>query len=327
LVAEIQFSPDAEHREINNMRKTTKIIVGVIGLLVLGCIVLFSKNASKIVDNNIKVKSGKIMEKINLPKELKEKVVVFGNPESDKVLVNAQGGPMVELDVVEFKSIVNGDAGIATEDMFFVDVHQCQTLETKFYSENEIGFDEAKNCDKESVDTLAKVVEYFKKQNKKVYVLGISFGAFVVEDLLARYDNIADKYIIEVGRLEMPEEVWKKFSEGNYCGFEYDKNGKVKIVPINASDAGMDNNGGIADKNTSRLAAGLGYKRFTELLKDKKMDNVIYVYGNRDEQVGRLTENEIKFLQSKNVKIYEINGDHSETIENFSKNYLKDLLQ
>jgi hypothetical protein len=52
----------------------------------------------------------------------------------------------------------------------------------------------------------------------------------------------------------------------------------------------------VEDKNMAKLAAGLWYKRYTELLKNKKLDNVTYAYWDRDEQVWKLTQKEVEFL-------------------------------
>ena len=301
------------------------ILILILGIISFG--VLFYFNSAQWLENKTNKDSILILKELNVPKNISDNIVVFGNPKSNKVIINAQGGPILELNNLELKIILGYETGINPEDYFVVNVHQCQTLKTEFYSKNEINFEEAKKCDEKTVSILADVVKYFKDQGKIVNVLGISFGAFVVEDLLANYDNIADKYIIEVGRLDMPKEVWEEFATGNYVGFEYDENGKAKIIPFDAEKAGMGGGNSIGDKNTMRIASGLGYKRFTELLKDKKLDNVFYAYGETDEQVGSLNEKEIEFLKSKNVKTYNIKGDHSKTIDTFSRDFLKKVLE
>jgi hypothetical protein len=319
-----KFNKGKRHKKKNTWIKIF-ILVVVLGSILFG--VLFYFNSTKWLENKTKKDSVLILRELNVPKKISDNIVVFGNPKSNKVIINAQGGPILKLNNLELKIILGYETGINPDDFFVVNVHQCQTLKTEFYTKNEINFEEAKKCDEKTVSTLAEVVKYFKDQGKTVNVLGISFGAFVVEDLLADYNNIADKYIIEVGRLDMPKEVWEKFATGSYVGFEYDENGKVRIIPFDAKKAGMGGGGSIGDKNTMRIAAGLGYKRFTELLKDKKLDNVFYAYGETDEQVGKLNEKEIEFLKSKNVKLYNIKGDHSKTIDTFSKDFLKEVLK
>jgi hypothetical protein len=145
--------------------------------------------------------------------------------------------------------------------------------------------------------------------------MGTSFGAFVVQDSLAEHGNLADGYLIMIGRLNMPKKVWSEFSRGNFVGFKYDKNGIKKVVPFTADQAGM----GGETKNMAKLAAGLGYKRYIELLKDVDLSNVTYAYGKTDEQVGSLEKEEVDFLKSKGVKVLEGVGGHTETFDSFIK--------
>ncbi len=89
----------------------------------------------------------------------------------------------------------------------------------------------------------------------------------------------------------------------------------------------MGGGNSIADKNTSKLAAGLGYNRFMSLLKNKNLENVVYAFGTLDEQVGRLSTEEINFLTSKEVRVIAIDKDHTETIDGFSEKYLNNIVQ
>ena len=64
---------------------------------------------------------------------------------------------------------------------------------------------------------LAAVVDHFQDQGKTVYVVGISFGAFVVQELLATQGNVAEGYLIVTGRIDMPDGIWTEFAEGRTC--------------------------------------------------------------------------------------------------------------
>ena len=107
--------------------------------------------------------------------------------------------------------------------------------------------------DVQTIADLEEIAFEFKDKKKKVYVVGISFGAFVVQDSLAEYGNIADGYLIMVGRLNIPKEVWSEFSKGNYVGFGYDEKGGSKIMPFSAEEAGMGGDKFIENKNTAKL--------------------------------------------------------------------------
>ncbi len=259
-----------------------------------------------------------------LPEDISKNIVILGNPKANTVIINAQGGPMTSLHNFENAySLIQ--AKISFDSVFLINVHQYQTLRTKEFESKLINFEDAKKYDSESVRILAEVVNYFKSKGSRVIVLGISFGAFVVEDLLANYPSNADKYIIVVGRLDMPDKVWQEFAKGNYVGFKY-KHGEPEIVKFTAEEAGMGGGNTIGDKNTSILAAGLGYKRFTQLLREKDLSKVVYFYGYKDDQVGRLSNEEIKFLKSKNVPFLHYDKDHGGTIDEFLVNDFKKIV-
>jgi hypothetical protein len=71
------------------------------------------------------------------------------------------------------------------------------------------------------------------------------------------------------------------------------------------------------EKNMAKLAAGLGFNRYTKRLKAiEDLSKITYIYGTRDEQVGPLSDEEIKFLESKKVQIGKNDGaNHDQTIQ------------
>ncbi|MBT3187571.1 MAG: hypothetical protein HN335_01100 [Anaerolineae bacterium] len=250
---------------------------------------------------------------------LASKMAAIGNPDSDVVIIYVQGGPVPTLDTQEFAGTF---AAVNQADVYLVDVHQTQTLAPHHFTKREISFDEAKVFDTESTQILADVVSHFKNAGKQVYVVGVSFGAFLVQNLLAAQGNVADGYLIVVGRLDMPAEVWQPFSEGRMVGFV----DGVTIKPVSADEAGMGGGSEFVDGNMAKLAAGLGHKRYTELLANIDLSNVIYIYGKTDEQVGRLLEAEMTFLESKGTTVLVGEGDHSGTIDSFTSEGLGKLI-
>ena len=234
-------------------------------------------------------------------------VEAFGNPDAATVIINTQGGPVTELES-EFLPLLFPWADL--ESQLWINVHQTQTLPGSDFETREITFEEAKSADAQSVRWLADVVAAFKKEGRSVFVAGASFGAFMVEHLLATQGNIADGYLIAAGRLDMPGEVWSEFSEGRMVGFE---NG-VDIVKFSAEEAGMGGAGIHTDANMARIAAGLGHNRYTELLNGMDLSNVTYIYGMVDEQVGRLSDAEIAFLREHGAAVRSVDGSHGDAI-------------
>ena len=252
-----------------------------------------------------------IVEPIAITSEIKALGSYWGNTSSDvtDVLINTQGGPAPVLDNDGLRGLLRAINVSKTKDLLVFNVHQAQTKNPDAFV-NPITFEEAKAYSQQSVEDLATVVKYFKNQGKKVHVLGISFGAFMTQGLLAKEgSDVADDYLIMIGRLDIPEVVWKASSEGNEAGFE---NGVTPFVKVSNDEP--------IEKNMSRLAAGLGFNRYTELLAATDLSKVTYVYGELDEQVGRLSEDEVNFLTSKGATVVQVpNADHdgavNETID------------
>ncbi len=227
-----------------------------------------------------------------------------GNPGSDVVVALAQGGPMPFL-VPEWE-LQEVLSPLDLEQVYLVNVHQAQTINAGAFIDQDITFAEAKAAGSESAAMLAAVVAHFKDQGKTVYVVGISFGAFMVQELLATQGNVADGYLIAVGRIDMPAEVWTEFSEGRAAGFV---NG-TEIVEFTIEEAGMGAGTPAGDRNMARLAAGLGHNRYSERLARIDMANVVYVFGTVDEQVGRLSDAEREFLSGRDANVIAYEGGH-----------------
>ncbi|MEM8928450.1 MAG: hypothetical protein AAGC45_09615 [Bacteroidota bacterium] len=245
----------------------------------------------------------------NIPKNLKGLGYSFGNPESDTVIIHTQIGPMMRLLTEDFKGIFTNIGGIDVEKYYVINAHQEQTLHPEKYAEKEITFEEAKALDKRTSQILHELVTYFKAQNKTVYLAGLSFGAFAGIDFIAEYGNTADGYLFMVGRLDMTPEVWQSFSQGVEATFEEDAT--TVIVKSKAED--------FKSININKIAAGFGHNRYTELVKEEDLSNLIYYYGKKDQSVGKLTDAEVQFLESKGAKVIGFDGGHNQTLDHLKE--------
>ncbi len=278
------------------MTKREKIIFGVISILVISLLVFYMMNRT----NDKK-------EKVNQKSEnVSSLMTVYGNTASKAVIINVQGGPFTELSENTLQTFIEK---AKAEDLLFVNVEQAQTLNPEKFKNKNITFEEAKEYDEQTVEYLHRVIEVVKKKKgKKVYILGISFGAFVTEQLIAKYGiDVADGYLIMVGRLDINEKTWKNFSQGKYMNYIYDKAGNYTIEPLNEK---LDTKA----RNMSRLAAGLGYHRYTDSFENiKDLSKITYIYGEKDEQVGKLSAKEIKFLEDRNATVISFDKNHENT--------------
>ncbi|CAM1373074.1 hypothetical protein [Tenacibaculum xiamenense] len=253
-------------------------------------------------------------EPLKISQEIKELIYFKGNESASTVLINSQGGPGYQLD----EHIVNlFFQNYNTDDVLMANVHQAQTKNLVPFTNNNITLEQAINFDGESVESLFKVINFFKEQGRTVYVLGVSFGAFLTQELIAKHGiNVADKYLIITGRLDINDIIWQAALEGKNSRFQ---NGTTPIII-----PGIEDN--IMERNTMKLFAGIAKNRYTERLNSiNDLSNIMYVFGTQDQAVGRLTAEEIHFLQSKNATVISGNGNHDETSNNLTVDAIKDF--
>ena len=249
----------------------------------------------------------------------------FGNANSDVVVVLSQGGPLPvlvrEVEILEVLSPLN------LERVHLVNVHQAQTIDPAAFMAADITFDEAKAADVISAAMLATLVDHFQAQGKMVYVVGISFGAFMVQELLATQGNVAEGYLIANGRLDMPPAIWTVFAEGRTVEFV---DGVEIEKPVTGRN-GPDVETVAVERNMARLASGLGHYRYSERLARVDMTNVVYVSGTFDLQVGRLSDAEIVFLVERGADVVQYDGGHAApdavALDAFNRIFPPDLLK
>ncbi len=239
--------------------------------------------------------------------EIADIATFHGNLQSNIIVIHSQGGPITTLEDGFLKEIISETD---TQSALYVNVHQAQTSDPSTFTNSKITFNQAKQYDQDSVENLVTVIEYFTDgPDNVVYVLGISFGAFMTQELIATHGiDVADGYLILGGRLDIDEATWIPFSQGKLTKYIYDQN-KSYVIQVLEND-------NIEGENMSKLAAGLGYHRYTmELAGINDLSKITYVYGDRDDQVGPLSQAEQDFLTDRDATvILAEDGDHDSTI-------------
>ncbi|MFK7781518.1 hypothetical protein [Psychroserpens sp.] len=241
-----------------------------------------------------------------ISQEIKDLIYFSGDEKAPTVVITVSGGPSTELarDLVDYFPII-----FNTTDVLNITVHQSQTLNPNILEGNEITLDQAVNFNAESVETLYQVIEYFKDEGRTIYIAGISYGAFITQELIAEKGiGVADKYLMMTSRLDINDVFWQALAEGKPAEFE---NGVMPIVGTEPFD-------NIFNRNEARLFAGLVMNRYTQDFNTiESLSNVTYIYGETDEAVGSLTAEEVAFLQSKNANIISGSGGHDDIFDNY----------
>ncbi len=253
--------------------------------------------------------------------EISDIAKFYGNLEADIVVIHAQGGPSIELDDDATSNQTVIELGI--QSALYVMVHQVQTKNPMLFISTDITFEQAKQYDLQSIANIKHVVDYFKnQQGKTVYVLGVSYGSLIIQELIATHGvDIADGFLILGNRLNVDDNAWQALSEGKFPIHIYDNDGNYTIELENDPD-----NDTVEERNMGRLIAGLAFNRYTDKLNSvSSLSKLTYVYGNRDEVAGSLSTQEIQFLNDKGANVILSEGGSHDDAISLGAGLLKDI--
>ncbi len=233
-----------------------------------------------------------------------------GDVASDTVLISCQGGPTSSLGFQrEHKSSLRYLPAYKRYHTAFL--HQSQTINPEVYSRDQaMTIDDAHHEVAMTSEILNRAVQYFKKRQKTVIVVGISYGAFVVQHYLSTHASEADRYVIIGGRLDMTEAMVDETLAGWAGHFEEDGSTYVPAERVFPDDHPVQ-----AARETrleNLLKAAIGVPRYTQDLADIDLSNVAYFYATNDQAVGALTPQEVDFLEANGVAVYPTHDGHRE---------------
>ena len=236
-----------------------------------------------------------------IPADVTELFVLSGNADSETVWILEQGGPSHMLDENPSQYFVNFSD---YEDVQFAHVHQTLTLNQELAPRyEEFSLAELQAEVDVSVEILHRTIKHFRDQGKRVVVIGHSYGAFLMARYLSHHGpDAADRYLIMAGRLDMPKVVVDGFLMGMpYYFADGVTPTQYPPFPVPRTDQ---------DYMEMRIAGATGHDRYTERLADTDLRKVIYVYGTLDDAVGRLSDDEVSFLESRGATVIALQGGH-----------------
>lgn len=239
----------------------------------------------------------------------------YGDTNSDTVWVYVQGGPVTQREYPFEETYQDGDLIYADfNDDLRIYPYQAQHLNPNIAITKTFNFNDAKVESGITSEIVKTIVEHFNQEDKVVYLIGHSFGSFVVNDVLAKYGSIARKTISLNGRLDMDDVVWQGFSKGEEWLFNQE--GINPTLNHSASNS-------IEENNMRKLAAGLGYNRYSQKLANTDLSDALFLTAEDDEFVGDFTQQSIDFLNSKAEKLFVVpNFGHSDV---FNPDFMKEL--
>ena len=242
-------------------------------------------------DDNMTPKA--LYEPTVIPTDVTKLYETRGDETSDTVWVYVQGGPVLMRDysLNEKDPDTNEDLYPYFSNQLVVYPIQSHHLNSKIGPATDFTFENAKTESSNTAKIVKMVVDHFESADKTVYVIGHSYGSLVVHEVLARYGSIGRKMISLNGRLDMDNKVVEGFSRGELWTFN--EEGETPTLKKSASAQS------ITDQNMNKLAAGLGFNRYTQELTDADLSNVIFLGAENDTDVGDYTPEAVKFLNGK----------------------------
>lgn len=245
-----------------------------------------------------------------------------GAADADTVWLFAQGGPIDMLDSAADLRQFDGHEG-----RILVNVHQVQTYNPRLIDDKRLNSLARLQAEMDvSVEILDRVIRHFKARGKRVVVFSHSFGSFVVPRYLAlKGPGAADRYVIMAGRLDIESKMYEnrlgKLRDGGTVTYFYEGGTtltEIDVADISAAERGFELENGMLPRAERMFAAfqgTLGRHRYTMLLARTDLSKAIYVYGTMDMAIGRLTEAEIAFLESRDATVVAVNGGHGAPID------------
>lgn len=283
--------------------KTTKIITIIITSLIL------LSNCNSIKNNLISTNSN-VYIPTNFPKDTTQLWLSDNYKERDTVLIVGEGGPKISLEYENTGKIhweyLNNFGNYQT-----IVMQQSTTYNKSiFNAENFKIYDAIVEINNTS-EMLYRAIKYYKDRNKYVVVIGHSYSAYVIQNHLVKNGNLANKYIISSGRIVADSLRLTYQKKGINLGYE--KDGKTLILPDEGEKPKKHkrpNRYYTIRKNKELIKYAFSKIKYKEKLANNNLSNLIYFYGKNDQNVGTLTNDEINFLKSKNVKVFGEESTH-----------------
>lgn len=234
-----------------------------------------------------------------------------GDKDQDTVWVFLQGGP-------DYKKNFELEAEATSKDYdFFLDDLRVYPIQTQQINESlktaeNFTFEDSRKESELNAKIVKDVVQHFKDQNKVVYLIGHSYGAFLLQKVLADYGNISNGNAVLNCRLNIEDVVWKNFKEGKPVFF--DSKGENPTAQELTEDLlkQQGKSGALQEiKNISIYGSYIISLRYLDLLKDVDLSKTLFIGAQNDSAVGDWTTEEYQFLQKKAAKVYFGEGNHS----------------
>lgn len=248
-----------------------------------------------------------------IPSDTLEIFEALGNWDNEIAFVYVQGGPDLQLNIGRRDGLhlmPNHDELLKIYPLQAQMINP-QVLATKpLLTEKQSAFENSV-----SVEILHRVIEYLVNQNKRVFLIGHSYGASISMEYVNSKKSLAEKVVL-MG-LDLDEDIssWKSLKSGEYIRWENGLRPYALIVfqEIPEQHPSKKDFDRIAD-NLAILVGTNMAKKYTSLYSDDDFKKLISVYSDADEANGIKSNEEISILNDKGSSVVRIRGDHHDML-------------
>jgi len=299
------------------IKRKTIILIGILVLVLVFLVIAATKNRQLI--GLIMLPTQKY-EPTKIPADTTDLFEYDGFIKNDLVYIYVQGGPSLEL----YDRKLSPFTWMPQSGTYIrVFPYQSQMINHSILGAMPtLTADQAEHEVTISAEILYKTIAYFKNRNKKVYVLCISHGSQIGLELLVHYPHKFDGLALTMVRLDIDQKVIDMTKDGKVPYF--DTNHEVTNRYLLPSFLRFPRLNSRVENMTMLMK--VCRNRYTELLKNKDLSNVIYVYGKYDNKVGYPDQHEFEFLKNKGVSILELECGHDDLGNSDYINQINQLL-
>ena len=221
---------------------------------------------------------------------------------AETVVIFLQGGP-TDSTVDDYAQFIEDDALVAY-------VLQTNVAKMGMVKASDMTVEDARLEQQENLRLIHTAYTAIRAQfpEKRIVLAGHSMGAFLTLGYLAEYGNNFDRVVAMAGRVDMPLDFVRRFAIGQNVLFDhvgdvsrYEETREVREV----QKFGPYLRTAYSPNAESTLLAAVGLPRYSKLLENTDLSNMLYLYSARDEQVGGLNSQEIEFLEDRGAIVEE----------------------
>ena len=229
---------------------------------------------------------------------------------AETIVIFLQGGPS--------DSTTDDYAQFLEDDALVAYVLQTNVAKMGIVKASDMTVEDARLEQQENLRLIHTAYTAIRAQfpEKRIVLAGHSMGAFLTLGYLAEYGNNFDRVVAMAGRVDMPLDFVRRFAIGQNFLFDhvgdvsrYEETREVREV----QKFGSYLRTAYSPNAESTLLAAVGLPRYSNLLENTDLSNMLYLYSARDEQVGGLNSQEIGFLEDRGA-IVEEGGWHPDIL-------------